>query len=313
MNPLHNNITNPSEYETFWKPFTRYFQFMCVSHYSIYRPRLRNHFLKSLPFLLYFLVFASVHVVFLTLHLKKGIREGVDLPFMKRKESPLMFYVNCLSIFGTFATHTTTHLETLLSGKRENDIHQKLKKINEIFATKLNYIIDYKARRIRYIRKTVTVFVFAWLLSLCSSLIKVPISNHDKYFNQPILILAVTVIRSRGCHIALVLNTISDILKDLQYLLRQQQINSLQRPGSPAGVNYKRENLRDLREIYSNVWYIKTRMSDCFGWSLITFLIEFSIEVINSSYWVYINLNLYGSNSLNIRKCGNDLETELKC
>lgn len=293
-----------SEFETFWKPFVRVFQVLCVSHYSVYRPRLRNSFLKSLPFLLYFVTFASVHIIFLTLNLRKGLREGRDHPLMKRRESPLMFYINCLSIFGTFATHITTHLETLLSGKRENEIHQKLKKINDIFATKLNYVIDYKARRVRYVRKTVSVFVFAWVLSAGSSLITVPISNHDKYFNQPILILAVTIIRSRGCQIALFLNTIADILKDLQFLLRQQQIQSHQRSGSPTGINnYKRENIRYLREIYSNVWLVKTMMSDCFGWSLITFLIEFSIEVINSSYWAYINLNIYGSNSLNIRKC----------
>lgn len=259
--------------------------------------------MESLPFLLYFLSFASIHITFLTLNLKKGIHEGHEHPFMKRRESPLMFYINCLSIFGTFATHITTHLETLFSGRRENEIHQKLKKINDIFATKLNYIIDYKARRIRYVRKTVSVFVFAWLLSAGSSLIRVPISKHDKYFNQPILILAVIIIRSRGCHIALLLSTIADILKDLQFLLREQQIKSHQRLGSSSGISYTRENIRYLREIYLNVWLVKTMMSDVFGWSLITFLIEFSIEVINSSYWVYINLNLYGSNSLNIRKC----------
>lgn len=213
-----------------------------------------------------------------------------------------MFYINCLSIFGTFATHITAHLETLLNEKRENKIHQKLKKINDIFATKLNHVIDYRARRVRYVKKTVMVFVFAWLLSAGSSLIKVPISNHDKYFNQPILILVVSIIRSRGCHVAFFLNTLADILNDLQILLKQQQIKSRQRPNDLVGMNYKRENIQYLREIYSNVWLIKTMISDCFGWSLITFLIEFSIEVINSSYWFYINLNAYGSNSLNIRE-----------
>lgn len=296
------NLRLSSECETFWRPFTRVFQVLCVSHYSVYRPSLRDCFWKSRLFLLYFLIFGSVHVTFLTLTLLKGIYEGRNQPLLKHRESPLMFYINCLSIFGTFTTHATTHLETLLNGRRENEIHQKLKKINDIFATKLNYIIDHKARRLRYVRKTVSVFVFAWILSAGSSLVRVPISNHDKYFNQPLLIFTVAIIRCRGCHIALHLDTIADILKDLQFLLRQQQIKSQQKPDSPAGNDYKRENIRYLREIYSNVWLIKTMMSDCFGWSLITFLVEFSIEVINSSYWFYINLNLYGSKGLNIRK-----------
>lgn len=299
-----NNLRLSSGCETFWRPFTRVFQVMCVSHYSVYRSNLRDSFWKSLLFLLYFLVFASVHVTFLTLTLIKGIHEGRDQQFMKHRESPLMFYINCLSIFGTFTTHATTHLETLLNGRRENEIHQKLKKINDIFATKLNYIIDHRARRLKCVRKTVSVFIFAWILSAGSSLVTLPISNHDKYFNQPLLIFTVAIIRCRGCHIALHLDTIADILKDLQFLLRRQQIKSHQK----SDKGYKRENIRYLREIYSNVWLIKTMMSDCFGWSLITFLVEFSIEVINSSYWFYINLNLYGSNSLNIRKYGIEWE-----
>lgn len=161
-----------SDFQTFWKPFTCIFQILCVSHYSIYRPWLQNSLFKSLPFLLYFLAFASIHLAFLTLNLMKGINEGHD--FTKRKESPLMFYINCLSIFGTFASHITTHIETLLSGKCENKIHQKLKKINDIFATKLNHVIDYKARRTRYTKNTVSVFVFAWILSAGSSLIECP-------------------------------------------------------------------------------------------------------------------------------------------
>lgn len=299
MNPLRN-VSVSREFETLSKPFIRIFQVLCVSHYSVYRPRLRNNFIRSLPFFLYFLTFALTHVIFLTLNLKRGIGEGNDPK--RRKESPVMFYINCLSIFGTIATHATTHLETLLSGRRENEMHQKLKKINDIFTTKLNHFVDYKARRAKYVKKTVLFFVFTWLLSAGSSLIRVPISNHDKYFNQPLLILTVTVIRLRGCHVALFLNIIADILKDLQLLLKQQQIKSHQRCGNSTSIYYKRENLRFLREIYSNVWLVKSMISDCFGWSLITFLVEFSIEIINSSYWFYINLNMYGSNSLNIRK-----------
>lgn len=302
------SINIRSEFETFWKPFTRVFQVLCVSHYSLYRPKLRKNFLRSLPFLLYFLSFASVHIIFLTLNLTKGFQEGHDHPFTKRKESPLMFYINCLSISGTFATHITTHLETLLCGKRENEIHLRLKRINDIFATKFNHVVDHKARRLKYVRKIVSVFAFAWILSAGSSFIRVPVSNHDKYFNQPILILAVIIIRSRGCHIAIFLNIIADILNDLQILLKQQQIQSRQTSDQLIGIHYKRDNIQYLREIYSNVWLIKTLMSDCFGWSLITFLIEFSIEVINSSHWFYINLNAFGSNSLNIRKIYIQLE-----
>lgn len=42
------------------------------------------------------------------------------------------------------------------------------------------------------------------------------------------------------------------------------------------------------------VWFLTALMSDCFGWSIISFLIEFKIEMINTSYLIYINLKLYG-------------------
>lgn len=293
------SVWNPADFETFWTPFTRVFQAFCVSHYTVYRPKLRSSWCRSLPFLLYFVGFASVHISFLAFNLFKGL---FHTGHKRHTESPLMFYINCLSIFGTFATHLTTHLETFLQGKQEREIHEKLKKINDIFENKLNHKTDYKERRSKYVRKSLSVFVFAACLSAASSFIHVPISNHDKYFNQPILILAVLVIRSRGFHIALFLNTISDTLMDLQLLLKEQQIQSCQPTGSLARMTFKRENIRYIREIYSNIWLVKRMLSDCFGWSLITFLIEFSIEVINSSYWFYNNLNKYGSNSLHIRK-----------
>lgn len=151
----------------------------------------------------------------------------------------------------------------------------------------------------KYLRQTVSVFVFTILLSILSSLIKLPISNHDKYFCQTIFIFAIIIIRCRACHIALFLNVITDILNDLQVSLKQHQTKSHNRPNDS---HFKRENTRYLREIYSNMWLIKTMLSGCFGWSILTYLFEFSIELINSSYWLFINVNSYGSNDLNTRK-----------
>lgn len=298
-----NNHFIPSEIEGFWKPFTRVFQLLCVSHFTVYRAKFRDNYLKTLPLLIYFLTFSTIHIALLAYDLNKGLHEGHTHPHHTiHKESPLMLYVNCLSIFGRFVTHIITHLETLLNGKREKEIHRRLKKINNIFKSKLNYSTDFNAKRKRYVRGTVSVFVIATLLTVASSLFRVPISNHDKFFSQTIFIFAIIIIRARGCYIALILNIITDILGDLQVLLKQQQTKSRQSTRDEAGINYKRENVRYLREIYSNVWLVKTMLSDCCGWSLITFLIEFSIELINSSYWFYINFYSHASNNLSIRK-----------
>lgn len=295
------NILVSNEVAMFWKPFIYIFQLLCVSHFSVYRVKCQNNLKQYLLFLMYFLTFSTIHISLLAFDLKKGLHEGHNHPHLtKHRGSPLMFYVNCLSIFGRFAAHITAHLETLLNGKREVEIHRKLKKINNILKTKLSHQIDFKVKRSKNARRTVSVFVFATLLTIASSLVTVPSSNHDKYFSQAIFIFAAIIVRSRACHIALFLDFIADILNDLQMLMKQQQTKS--RRTSTDRLYFKRHHIRYLREIYSNVWLVKTILSDCFGWSLITLLIEFAIELINSSYWLFINLNSFGSSNLNIRE-----------
>lgn len=221
--------------------------------------------------------------------------------WVKHKESALMYYVNALSILGGFATHISSHLEVLFNGKREEEIYEKLQIIDNIFITKLNHLVDYKIRRIHFVRQTILIFLLVTITSIASSFIHLPNLYHDKYFMQPILIFPLIINRFRWCYIALLLNNIGNILNDLQILLKQQQIHSCIDSSEHPQSKYARENIRYYREIYSYIWFTITLMSDTFGWSLIFFLVEFTFEFINASYWLYINLTVYGSIHLNIR------------
>lgn len=220
----------------------------------------------------------------------------------KHRESALMYYVNALSILGGFATHVLSHLEPLLNGKRERAIHDKFNTINNIFVTKLNFVPDFKAKRSKYIKQTVALCLFVSVLSVASSFAQLPELYHDKYFMQPMLIFPILINRFRWCYMAMLLHHIGDILNDLHILLKQHQIQSRDESSAQPGSKYARENIRYYREIYSNVWFVITLLSDCFGWSFIFFLVEFTFEMINGAYWLYINLTVYGSIALNIRK-----------
>lgn len=202
-----------------------------------------------------------------------------------------MYYVNSLSIFGSIITHITIHLEVLFSMKQEEEIYVKLNEINDIFATKLNFIINYKERRVNYIRNAIGTFVLTILLASASSLATIPDLKNgiEIHFMKPIHIIPITIIRSRWCYVALLLNVIADTLNDLQNLLKKQQKRSFK--GIGENCNCARETIRYYREIYSNVWFIVNLLSNCFGFSLITFLVELTFEVINASYWLYINLS----------------------
>lgn len=304
MVKLKNRIVS-NEFEVFWRPFLRTFQALCVSNYFIFRPNIRNNFRKSLPFLLYFLTLASIHILLVILTASKGLQtknSETEQP-LKHKESHLMYYVNSLSISGSIITHITTHLEVLFSMKQEEEIYEKLKAINDIFVRKLNFIINYKARRVNYIRNAIGTFVLTILLASASSLATIPNLKNgiEIHFMKPMNIIAVTIIRARWCYVALLLNIIADTLNDLQNLLKQQQQRSFEEKDE-ENCYCARETIRYYREIYSNVWFTVNLLSDCFGWSLVTFLVEITFEVINASYWLYINLHLYESYNLNIRR-----------
>lgn len=295
MDSSNTTFHKANNFECFWKPFIRVFQVLCISNYSIYRPNLKRNSLKSFAFLTYFIIFGGIHIGITVYALKRSLRMELTRND-KYKESPLMYYVSWLSIFGDILAHLTSNLVALLKGKQEAEIYQKIEEIDEIFFTKLKHSLNYNQMRRKYVYQTFGIFILSTVLSIISTLTPLPMDRN--YFVCPILMFAILVIRGRGCQIALVLHTLCHILMDLKILLKQQQLNCHR--GS-SGF-YSIENIQYYRKIYSKIWLIKTLMSDCFGLTFITFLVQFTFDLIDSSYWAYINLSLYESKLMSIRK-----------
>lgn len=190
-----------------------------------------------------------------------------------------------MSIVANFATHVFANLEVFLSKKDEKEIYQRLREINEIFASKLNYVTDFSIIRHKFVRRTITYFILAGALSFGYSFFSLPKDGSALYFLF-CRFVAVVIIRVRRCQIAFHINNLSNILLDLKILLKLQQ----QSYRDSANGSALRENIRYLRDIYSNVWLLTNLMSNCFGWSFITFLMEFAVDLINFFYWAYINV-----------------------
>lgn len=286
-------VYNPRVFELFWKPFVRFFQALAVSHYSIFYSD------KRLSRLIYFVCISTLQISLMIYMLFHGPR----VHFIGNKvfkESPLMNYVSFMSIVGNFVTHLVAHLEPLFTQKHEIDIYQRLNEINEIFALKLNYVTDFNLIRKRFIRDTVSFFIFASSLSLGYSMFFLPTDIKNVCIFLICRILSVLMIRSRRCLIAFHINNLTNILHDLQVLLKKQQESY--NPNLNESTMSCRENIRYIRDIYSNAWLVKNLLSNCFGWSFITFLLEFSFELINSAYWAYINIKLDKSTGKVIRK-----------
>lgn len=286
-------VYNPKAFELFWRPFVRVFQALGVSHYSIFYSNV------GIYCVLNFFGISVIQISLLTYVLINGPRVHY-IGNATFRESPLMNYVSFMSIGGNFLTHLVAHLEPLFTQKHEIELYRRLNTINEIFALKLNYVTDFDAIRKDFIRKTISFFVFASTLSFGYSMFFLPTDAKGMVIFLICRILSVTVIRSRRCQIAFHVNNLTNILVDLGVLLKRQQ--EAYRNNSNESLN-SRENIRHLREIYSNAWLVKNLLSNCFGWSFITFLLEFSFELINSAYWAYVNIKLYNSIGKIIREC----------
>lgn len=295
MYPLQKSY-NARAFELFWKPFVRVFQMVCVSHYSIFY---RRH--RSIR-IVYFVVISILHTLLMFYTLVYGLHIQIR-PNKQHKESPLMYYVNFISVAGNFITHTIAHVEPFFTQNQENEIYLRLNGINEIFATEFNYIVDFDAIKRKHIQHTVLFYFCSATVSFGYSFFSLPAVSSDVILFLINRILAVTVIRARRCYAALIINMQTIILQDLQILLKRQQQNY--RPHTAANSHVTSdasEKIHYLRDVYSNIWMINNLISDSFGWSLVTFLMEFSFDLINSSYWAYINIKSNESNNKIIRK-----------
>lgn len=132
-----SSFYNPRTFKSFWKPFVRVFQVLCVSHFSVF------YSTNCIGRLIYFFAFSALHITFVIYTLFNGLHIQMR-PSIHHKYSPLMFYMNFVSVFGNLLTQVVAHLEPLFTRKYEEEIYRKLDKINENFALKLNYVTNFE-------------------------------------------------------------------------------------------------------------------------------------------------------------------------
>lgn len=281
--------------ESLCKLFLQFFQMLCVSHYSTFH---RKHHLIRM---VYFIVASALHTGLMFYTLIYGLHIQIR-PNELYSESTLMFYVNFLSMAGNFVTHTIAHVEAFFTQNQEKEIFRRLNEINEVFATEFNYIADFDAIKRKHMHSTVLFYFCSSAASFGYSLFSLPTASSDAALFLVNRFLAVIIIRTRRCYAALVINMQAIVLRDLQILLKRQQLNYRPHTTNAHRASNASQKLLHLRDIYSNIWMVNGLISGCFGWSLVTFLMEFAFDLINSSYWAYINIKSYESSSKVIRK-----------
>lgn len=258
-------------FESFWKPYIRIFQVFCVSHYSIYRqPN------QGINRLFYHITFLTMHCIAMIYTVKTLYNLRVD----RFKEMALMRIVSYISSGGYFLEHAVAHLEPLFTRKHEEEIYKRFEEINTIFTKKLKYNVDFDALRKKQ-KYTIGFYVLSAIQAFGLSFFTYPMNNFYMLFYLLFRAIATINIRVRRFQTSVIINLLSNILGDVQTLLKRRQEN----------------NIIHLRLIYSKVLLIQKSISCCFGFSFLTFLMNYCFDVIYSSYWAYITINLYGENS----------------
>lgn len=275
MCPSQNEYS-PQSFESFWQPLVRLFQIFGVSHYSIFcSSRQYDRFV-------HFIIISALDVAINTYTLAH-IYLMDEYIYVK---SPLMYYTSCLSIFCHVVAHGAIHLEAFFLWKHERAIYRRFREINETFTAKLNCVEDFNAKQKQCVSPTINYFATIAALQMASSVYFHPSSTSTLAFVLGRLF--VTLIScARKCQISIYVNYLTSVLNELKMLLERERRSSLPRTNqSPF------QNLHQLREIYSNAWIISKLLSSCFGWTLLIYLIEFTIDLINSSYQVYLNFKI---------------------
>lgn len=273
---------NFQSFESFWKPYVRVYQVFCVSHYSIYHsnPRIGRF--------IYYLLFFVMHSLFMVYTLITIYYLGSS----RYKATPLMSIVSFISITGDFVEHAVAHLEPLFTRKQEEEIYRQFQEINTIFATKLNHFVDFEALRKKQ-NYTIGFFILSAIQAFGLSYFTLPTGAFNITLYSFCRAASIVIIRVRRFQSAIIINLLCNILMDVKTLLKQLQENHR---------HNSCENIRYLRDIYSRAYLIKKLLSGCFGWSFITFLMDYCFDFVNSSYWAYITVNFFESPVKILRK-----------
>lgn len=283
---------NSANFVAFWTPFVRFSQVFCVSHYSLFQSNsIKSRHVRYVAISVYFVLFSLVHGIGMA-YLSISFLKGGSILHSKHKESASMYYVKMASAIITPLIHSIVHIEALLKGSSEQQLYQSFNDIHRIFATKLHYVIDYKKLRMRYC-SIYAIFLVAMVITCISfyyqEMLEVLTRPHLRIF----LVVCYFITRVREYQIALILTALRETLLDLEVLLRRHQIEHNRTQRHPENIQY-------FRKIYSLAWSVKNSLSKCYGWTMISFLAQFTLDLIQSAYWLFINLKYFNSRNFTI-------------
>lgn len=283
------NSIDDMDFFHFWTPFVRIFQIVGISHYGIFRPELKNLQTKLLLHRSYFAIIFLIRLASACFFLKVALTTRVILAD-KFNVSPIFVGVNIATRISQFLCFTVIPFETFFKRHTEQKLFETLQRIDEICRKKLKYVIDYRAHYRRQMVKTWLCYIAATCIYLSSYFISIPVHDSGSFVYMCIFVVS----RLRVFQFAFFINTSIDVLGDLRTVMRRQQ----------QRVKYNPARWKDIqcaRKIYSNISCLKILINDCFGYSMIMFVADTAVKIVDSLYWFFLNNESLKSGNMYLR------------
>lgn len=302
--PLPKNTPHELDFIHFWKPFVRVFQFLCISHHGLFRPELKDQPIKLMLHRIFFLLYVALQLFCAYLYLQ--LRLKLRMWAMERANvSPIFIYTNAgIKIIQT-VFFLAIPCETFFNRRTEQKLFETFQCVDDIFQKKLNYSIDYGLHWRRQWGKYL-LFIAGITSAFISSLsANVTLDQHGIFLGIVVFAYIFAVTRLRVFQIVFIINALYDLLVELKIMMRRQQHR----------VKYNAAHWKDIqyaRNIYSKIWLLKTLIGQCFGYSMVLFVIDSAVKIIDTAYWFYLNVESIKSMNFTIRKLnthsGNSLQ-----
>lgn len=276
----------------FWKPFVRIFQLLGITHYGIFRPELNTQRLKLNLFRLFFIVNVAIQITCVGLYAVAWTRQLQSLD--KFSISPIYLFFNIITRCSQLLISAVVPFETVFKRHTEQKLFNTFLRIDELFKDKLKHVIDYRVYCRRQMLTTWLYFIVMTTTMLFSFVTVDPFYRPRTLMGFIFFFYILVSWHIRIFQVAFYINMLKELLLELKTVARRQQHR----------IKYNSARWKDIqycRQIYSDIWFLRTLIDDCFGYSMILFVADSAVQIMNSAYWLYLTFETFNSNSLHIR------------
>lgn len=277
----------------FWKPFVRFFQLFCISHYGILRAELKDQRVKLALHRIFFIVNVSFQLfsAYSYCELKMKMRLWA---MEKYDNSPMFKHVYFGTRFIEIGSLLVISCETFFNRRSEKKLFETLECIDGMFG-KLHHSIDYGMHRHQQMKKAVVYLIGMISFIITTLSVDILIVKPDTYFGAFVPFCIFVVSRLRVFQVSFLINVLCDLLGELKVVMLRQQNRVKYNP-----AHWK--DIQNARKIYSKIWLLKTLIGDCFGYSMVLFVIDSAVKLTNCVYWIYLNFESLKSTTLHARE-----------